>query len=633
MAAEGGGLFNQDYLGESFVWWIGQVADDSYWRDNINPAKFKDKQGVRGWGYRYKVRIFGLHDIGEDSISSENLPWANVMYPITAGGYQQNSGQTPMIRQGNIVFGFFLDGSEQQQPVIMGVLGNNSQTQLATKNNFDNRVSNTQNGTLGTSGYAEVKKDYEGTSAPTPPDKDRGVEKPKDPKLAKELADPAPGVRLNQFGLPINKKISKLQQKDINSAKQEIQLILENNPAFSIEAQSSLIRDRVAKGMAARKKEANSPRSPVNPGATIESEAVHVQSSADIKLDEVFCRKRVVLKPTNIVESCNKALQTDMENMTQSIDKAMNALSSYTDAVSMTEGVRNLKKVIKDSSKQQSKYMKVIMDNVMEYSQKKMNKEMTAAVSALPSCKRWQFLDLKEEMTKNILSEFNEMTGDMSGLMEGVLNNMLKLDDQEDGTAGLITTALNAAFTDTSTGDEPPKAKPKVPICASEDAIAAVIFSNKDKIEETNNNILGGMDAFIADMMNEMVDAGGASGGIASVLSKLGNVRGNMASALDFNNIKQNVFPFELPPNEAVADYYTFCGGGASQSQSQLPSSEAVADAFENVKDRLIPPKDLKSAFAEPPKNAADVIFGDNLSFTEDDIANLVAQEDSIQLY
>jgi len=105
MAAEGGGLFNQDYLGESFVWWIGQVADDSYWRDNINPAKFKDKQGVRGWGYRYKVRIFGLHDIGEDSISSENLPWANIMYPVTAGSYLQNSGQTPMIRQGNIVFG------------------------------------------------------------------------------------------------------------------------------------------------------------------------------------------------------------------------------------------------------------------------------------------------------------------------------------------------------------------------------------------------------------------------------------------------------------------------------------------------------------------------------------------------
>ena len=614
MAAEGGGLFNQDFLGESFVWWVGQIADDSYWRDNINSGKFKDKQSVRGWGYRYKVRIIGLHDWGEDSIPSENLPWANVMYPITAGGYQQNSGQTPMIRQGNIVFGFFLDGSEQQQPVIMGVLGNNSQTQLATKNNFDNRVSNTQNGTLGTSGYAEVKKDYEGTSAPTPPDKDRGVEKPKDPKLAKELADPAPGVRLNQFGLPINKKISKLQQKDINSAKQEIQLILENNPAFSIEAQSSLIRDRVAKGMAARKKEANSPRSPVNPGATIESEAVHVQSSADIKLDEVFCKKRVLLKPTGIVESCNRAMKTDMDNMTTNIDKAMNALASYTDAVSITQGVKDLKKVIKDSAKTQSKYMKVIMDKVKEYSQKKINQEMTSAVSALPACKRWQMLDLKDNMTQNILSEFNNMSGGMSGLMEGVLNNMLKLEDYKDEFGvqkkGLLTQALESAFNDTSKGDEE-KAKPRVPVCTSEDAIAAVIHSNQTKIEDTNSNILNGIDTFIGDMMDEMNNVGGSAAGISGVLTKLGNVRGNMTSALDFENIKQNVFPFELPPNEAVADYYTFCGGGASQSQSQLPSASAIQDAVVKLKDRVIPDKEPIEFFAEPPKNALEVDLRD----------------------
>ena len=42
MAAEGGGLFNQDFLGESFVWWVGQIADDSYWRDNINAGNFDD---------------------------------------------------------------------------------------------------------------------------------------------------------------------------------------------------------------------------------------------------------------------------------------------------------------------------------------------------------------------------------------------------------------------------------------------------------------------------------------------------------------------------------------------------------------------------------------------------------------
>ena len=613
MAAEGGGLFNQDYLGESFVWWIGQVADDSYWRDNINAGKFKDKQSVRGWGYRYKVRIFGLHDWGEDSIPSENLPWANVMYPITAGGYQQNSGSTPMIRQGNIVFGFFLDGSEQQQPVIMGVLGNNSQTLLAGKIG-DNRVSNTQPGSVATSGYAEGNVDYEGTSAPLPPDQDKGVEKPKDPELAKELADPTPGVSLNQFGLPSNKPISKAQQKDINSAKSEISLILESNPAFSLLAQENLIKKRVASGMAARKKEANSPRSPVNPGATIESEAVHVQSSADIKIDEVFCKKRVLLKPTGIVDSCNRAMKTDMDNMTTNIEKAINALSSYTDAVSITQGVKDLKKVIKDSAKTQSKYMKVIMDKVKEYSQKKINQEMTSAVSALPACKRWQMLDLKDNMTQNILSEFNGMAGGMSGLMEGVLNNMLKLDDYKDNFGnqkkGLLTQALESAFNDPSKGDEQ-KAKPRVPVCTSEDAIAAVIHSNQEKIEDTNGNILNGIDTFIGDMMNEMNNVGGSAAGITGVLSKLGNVRGNMTSALDFENIKQNVFPFELPPNEAVADYYTFCGGGASQSQSQLPSSAAIQDAVVELKNRVIPDKEPIEVFAEPPKNASNVDLRD----------------------
>ena len=83
-----GTLFNSGFLGASFNWWIGQIADDSYWRDNIVSGKFSDKDSVPGWGRRYKVRIIGLHDQEEESISSDQLPWAQVMYPITAGGGQ-----------------------------------------------------------------------------------------------------------------------------------------------------------------------------------------------------------------------------------------------------------------------------------------------------------------------------------------------------------------------------------------------------------------------------------------------------------------------------------------------------------------------------------------------------------------
>ena len=150
---EGGSLFNPGFLGSSFSWWIGQVADDSTWRSNINPENFKDKKDIPGWGYRYKIRIIGLHDKEEESIPSDQLPWAQVMYPVTAGGGQGGSMQTPNLRQGMFVFGFFLDGQDQQSPVIMGVLGNNSQTKLAST------IGISQNNFAGTSGFANRKGD------------------------------------------------------------------------------------------------------------------------------------------------------------------------------------------------------------------------------------------------------------------------------------------------------------------------------------------------------------------------------------------------------------------------------------------------------------------------------------------
>jgi len=612
MSVEGGGLFNQQFIGQGFNWWVGQVADDSYWRDNINSGKFEDKQSVPGWGYRYKVRIFGLHDFGEESIKSKDLPWANVMYPVTAGAYLQGSGQTPMIRQGNIIFGFFLDGSEQQQPIIMGVIGNNSQTELATEIGT-NRVSNTQPGTLGTSGYAEGEKPFEGKSGPTSPDYDRVINKPKPPELEKELAPSFIG-KLNLLGLPAGKEITPNQQKDINSAKAEIELILKNNPLFPQSQQLNLIKSRIAAGMAARKKEAESPRSKVHKGATIESESPHIQTAATIKLDEICDKKMVMLKPTSIVESCNKAMQIDMDNMTQDIDKAMNALASYTDAVSITKGVEDLKKVVSDSSKQQAKYMKVVMDKVKQYTEKKLNKEMTAAVSALPSCKRFQFLDLKHNMTQNMMANFNQMSGGMEGLMSGILNDMLKLD----GPNGIIEKAKQAVINSTAIGDEE-KAIPRVPVCSSEHVIARAIHANKDQITKMNENIISGMDGFMGDMMKELSDAGGGS--ITEMFSKLGDIRGNMISALNFTDGDQNIFPFEVPPNEAVSDYYTFCGGGGSTKQSMLPSSSAIKSGITEMTKTV--PTGIKNTFAEPLKNTLDVDLLQDVAQQAEDVLDM----------
>ena len=121
------GLYNPGFVGSHFHWWLGQVADSSTWRDNQSDTSYDNPEDIPGWGYRYKVRIMGIHDAGEAIIPSDQLPWCQVMYSVWGGG-QGGSFQTPGIKEGMFVFGFFLDGTDEQVPVIMGVLGNNAKT-------------------------------------------------------------------------------------------------------------------------------------------------------------------------------------------------------------------------------------------------------------------------------------------------------------------------------------------------------------------------------------------------------------------------------------------------------------------------------------------------------------------------
>ena len=121
------GLYNPGFVGSQFHWWLGQVCDSTTWRDNQSDSSYDNPEDVPGWGYRYKVRIMGLHDAGEAEIESDQLPWCQVMYSVWGGG-QGGSFQTPGIKEGMFVFGFFLDGTDEQVPVIMGCLGNNAKT-------------------------------------------------------------------------------------------------------------------------------------------------------------------------------------------------------------------------------------------------------------------------------------------------------------------------------------------------------------------------------------------------------------------------------------------------------------------------------------------------------------------------
>ena len=109
-------LLKSNYIGkDGFSWWIGQVAHPDYWK--------KAADYFNGdWNYRCKVRIIGYHPFSGSVLSDEDLPWAQVMIDPAFGSAQGGTGKTLDLKGGETCFGFFFDGDDAQQPVVLGLL-------------------------------------------------------------------------------------------------------------------------------------------------------------------------------------------------------------------------------------------------------------------------------------------------------------------------------------------------------------------------------------------------------------------------------------------------------------------------------------------------------------------------------
>lgn len=81
----------------NLLWFIGVVED------NNDPQKLG----------RVRTRIFGVHSQKQDDLDTQNLPWANIVNGTYNAAYKP-----PEI--GSWVLGFFIDGNNCQQPVLMG---------------------------------------------------------------------------------------------------------------------------------------------------------------------------------------------------------------------------------------------------------------------------------------------------------------------------------------------------------------------------------------------------------------------------------------------------------------------------------------------------------------------------------
>ena len=102
-------MFDPDnfQLGRNFVWFFGVVED------RIDPNYLG----------RVRVRCFGFHTDDREDLPTEDLPWAMVMQPTNSAA-QTEVGQSPTgLVDGSWVVGFFLDGDEAQQPMVIGSVG------------------------------------------------------------------------------------------------------------------------------------------------------------------------------------------------------------------------------------------------------------------------------------------------------------------------------------------------------------------------------------------------------------------------------------------------------------------------------------------------------------------------------
>lgn len=94
-----------EYYGDKFKWFVGVCKE------------------LSSDGTKIKVRVFGIHRMDDvTDVSDGDLPEAVVLMPTTAGE-GSNSNMQMGIKEGDMVMGFFADGDDCQQPIVIGVVG------------------------------------------------------------------------------------------------------------------------------------------------------------------------------------------------------------------------------------------------------------------------------------------------------------------------------------------------------------------------------------------------------------------------------------------------------------------------------------------------------------------------------
>ena len=100
-------MANSTFLGfNDFIWFNGVVED------RLDPYKIG----------RVRVRCIGIHTHDKEVLPTADLPWAQVVLPVTSPGISGLGSSPSFLLEGSWVFGYFRDGANCQEPCVIGSL-------------------------------------------------------------------------------------------------------------------------------------------------------------------------------------------------------------------------------------------------------------------------------------------------------------------------------------------------------------------------------------------------------------------------------------------------------------------------------------------------------------------------------
>jgi len=100
-------MLDNNFLGRNgFIWFNGVV---------------EDRQDPQKLG-RLRVRCVGIHTDNKDDLPTSDLPWSQLIHPITSSGISGLGSSPGFVVEGTWVFGYFRDGYAMQEPMVIGSL-------------------------------------------------------------------------------------------------------------------------------------------------------------------------------------------------------------------------------------------------------------------------------------------------------------------------------------------------------------------------------------------------------------------------------------------------------------------------------------------------------------------------------